>query len=39
MRTEYESGLNPIDGKLAFADDFQRYIDQGSKSISSVMSQ
>lgn len=36
MWAEYESGLNPSDGKVVFASDFQRYVDQRAKSISIV---
>jgi integrase len=36
MWAEYESGLNPKDGKVVFADDFERYVKLRSKSISKV---
>ncbi|CAM3163269.1 Site-specific recombinase XerD [Lactobacillus bombicola] len=36
MWAEYESGLNPNDGKVVFADDFKRYVKLRSKSISKV---
>lgn len=36
MWAEYESGLNPSDGKVVFANDFQRYVNQRAKSLSPV---
>lgn len=36
MWAEYESGLNPSDGKVVFAVDFQRYVNQRAKSLSPV---
>ena len=36
MWQEYEDGLNPSDSTVVFAKDFQRYVDQRSKSISPV---
>lgn len=36
MWAEYESGLNPSDGKVVFAIDFQRYVNQRAKSLSPV---
>lgn len=36
MWAEYESGLNPNNGKVIFADDFKRYVELRSKSISAV---
>lgn len=36
MWQEYEEGLNPNDAKVIFADDFQRYVNQRSRSISPV---
>lgn len=36
MWAEYESGLNPSNGKVVFADDFKRYVNQRAKSISKV---
>lgn len=36
MWAEFEAGLNPAEGKAIFADDFQRYVDQRSRSISQV---